>query len=517
MKQSRWPSGLRRVALVLTTLACGGCEHRSQFVRVDASTFALTHVRVIDGTSPDTREDQTVVIRGGRIASLGPSTNASVDAGTPVLDLSGRSVIPGLIGMHDHLFYQLESSTAPAMVVPAQAAFAKLYLASGVTTIRTAGAVDFDGDRRAKRAIDDGKEPGPHIHLTGPYLNAVGPVPDPAAIASQVETAAANGATSFKAYTSLRLPELQAAIDAAHRLGLRVTGHLCAIGFREAAAAGIDNLEHGLLVDTEFYPKKSPGVCPDQGPVLGDLLNRDITDVEIQQTIETLVQHRVAVTSTLAVFESFAGAVEPRLETLLAASLRNVYREQRERRSVPQGEYQRSFAKLLKKEMEFERAFVAAGGHLMAGVDTTGWGGIVAGFGDQRQLELLVDAGFTPVEAIKIATVNGASFLGEPDLGTIAVGQRADLVVVRGNPSERISDVRSVELVIKDGVGYDPVALIDAAQGMIGPARLPWLLTGRGRLMLTPIVALVIFAGLYCHKRWTSKRALRRTADRAPR
>jgi hypothetical protein len=117
--------------------------------------------------------------------------------------------------------------------------------------------------------------------------------------------------------------------------------------------------------------------------------------------------------------------------------------------------------------MQFERAFVAAGGRLMAGVDPTGWGGIVAGFGDQRELELLVDAGFSPEAAIEIATANGAAFLREREIGTIAAGNKADLVIVRGNPSLRISDVRDVEMVIKDGVGYDPAALIEAAHGSV--------------------------------------------------
>lgn len=124
---------------------------------------------------------------------------------------------------------------------------------------------------------------------------------------------------------------------------------------------------------------------------------------------------------------------------------------------------------MLRQEMEFEREFVKAGGLLLAGVDPTGWGGAIAGYGDQRGLELLVAAGFTPEEAIRIASANGALFLGESErIGTLAVGKQADIVVVRGNPSANIKDVRNVTLVFKDGVGYDPAKLIESIRGQVG-------------------------------------------------
>ncbi len=122
----------------------------------------------------------------------------------------------------------------------------------------------------------------------------------------------------------------------------------------------------------------------------------------------------------------------------------------------------------LKKEMELERAFVKAGGTLLAGPDPTGIGGVVAGFGDQREVELLVEAGFTPIQAIHIATENGSLFLHEDQIGTLAPGKQADLVVVRGDPSSKISDIENVEIVFKDGVGYDPAKLIDSVRGLVG-------------------------------------------------
>jgi hypothetical protein len=124
---------------------------------------------------------------------------------------------------------------------------------------------------------------------------------------------------------------------------------------------------------------------------------------------------------------------------------------------------------LFKKEMEFEYAFAKAGGLLLAGLDPTGMCGVIAGIGDQREVELLVEAGFTPLEAIQIATSNGAQFLGEADrIGTIAPGKQADLVVIKGDPSQKIDDIEKVEIVFKGGIGYDPTKLIDSVRGVVG-------------------------------------------------
>jgi hypothetical protein len=166
------------------------------------------------------------------------------------------------------------------------------------------------------------------------------------------------------------------------------------------------------------------------------------------------------------------------------------------------------WAAMLTKEMQFERAFVVAGGQLLAGVDPTGWGGIVAGFGDQRELELLVQAGLTPEAAIQVATGNGADFLYEGDqIGTIATGKQADLVLVRGNPSANISDVRNVEVVFKDGVGYDPEALIAATRGAVG--RDDWRRFLRWPLNVIPITLFVILVERLFLRRFRPRRSVK--------
>ncbi|HYP53711.1 MAG TPA: amidohydrolase family protein [Pyrinomonadaceae bacterium] len=454
---------------------------RRQFVRVEAPTVVLTHVRVIDGTGAAPRDDQTVVISGGRIQSVEAGATAKIPAGARVLDLTGYTVMPGLVGMHNHLFFPMGGS--PPMYSNMGASFPRLYLALGVTTIRTTGSVAPYTDLEIKRLIDSGRMIGPKMHVTAPYLEGAGaftPVmhqltgPDDAR--RMVNYWADAGATSFKAYMNITRAELRAAVEEAHKRGLKVTGHLCSVGYREAAEIGIDNLEHGLFADSEFVPDKKPDVCPPGSAVSASLRQLDLNGPAARETIRTLVEKNVAITSTLPVFEAggaplaqsgigAAGALlNPRVLGVMSVDARVRYLQARARVSPTS-----DFVALLRKAMDFERAFVQAGGLLIAGLDPTGNGGIVAGFGDLREVELLVEAGFTPVEAIKIASFNGAKFLGEDArIGSIAPGKQADLMVVRGNPAANIADIENVEIVFKDGVGYDSEKLIQSVQGLVG-------------------------------------------------
>jgi len=280
---------------------------------------------------------------------------------------------------------------------------------------------------------------------------------------------AGQGVDDFKVYMNITRAELAAAIEEAHRLGLKITGHLGSIGFREAAAMGIDDLEHGLMVDSEFVPGKQPDVCPPAREGRVTLLKLDVSGPEVRETIRELVARKVAVTSTLPVFEISVPGRPPLQQRVLDAMSEEARLSYLTTRARIGERPDSPMASLLEKEMEFERAFVAAGGLLLAGPDPTGYGGVVPGFGDQREVELLVEAGFTPVEAIKIATMNGAQYLGELDrIGTVASGKLADLVVIKGNPAENIADIENVVTVFKDGVGYDPAKLVEAARGLVG-------------------------------------------------
>lgn len=467
--------------LLFVVSALAQAPDRQQFIRVEAPLIALTHVRVIDGTGAAPLEDQTVVISGGKIQMIGPTAATTYPADARTVDLNGYTVMPGLVGMHNHMFFPMGGS--PPMYSNMGSSFPRLYLALGVTTIRTTGSVAPYTDLELKRLIDAGRIIGPKMFVTAPYLEGHGsftPVmhelKDATDARRMVSYWAEEGATSFKAYMNITRDELRAAVEEAHKRGLKVTGHLCSIGFREAAEIGIDDLEHGFFVDSEFVPDKKPDVCPAGGAVSASLRQVDLNSPAVQETIRVLVQKNVAITSTLPVFEA-AGApltqsgigaasalLNPRMLNVMSTDARVRYLQSRARVS-PDG----NFVALLRKAMEFERAFVKAGGLLLAGLDPTGNGGIVAGFGDHREVELLVEAGFTPLEAIKIATLNGAKFLGEDArIGSIAPGKQADLMVVKGNPAANINDIEKVEIVFKDGVGYDTEKLIQSVQGLVG-------------------------------------------------
>ena len=442
------------------------------FLAVDEPVIALEHVRIIDGTGAAPREDQTIVIDHGRIAAAGPFAATTAPPGARHMDLHGHTVIPGLVGMHEHLFYP---SGGGIPIYNEQAfSFPRLYLATGVTTARTAGSLEPYTDLNIKRLIDGGKMPGPKLYITGPYLEGAGSFaaqmhelsgPDDAT--RTVDYWAAEGATSFKAYMNITRAELKAAVDAAHRHGIKVTGHLCSIGFREAAEIGIDNLEHGLLVDTEFHPGKQADVCPPQATTRAEVAKIDIQSTPVRDMIADLVKHKVAITSTLAVFEAFDGSHPPLEQRFLDAVSPEAAVSYLSSRARARGGADSPSLAALKKELEFEYAFVKAGGLLIAGADPTGNGGALAGFADQRNIELLVEGGFTPVEAIRIATANGAKFLGDDRIGTIAPGKQADLVVINGNPAAQIADIRKVKLVFKDGAGYDPDKLLESIRGAV--------------------------------------------------
>ena len=477
-----------RRAFVLMMLCSSLCSAQTlspevrPFVKVDAPVVVLAHVRVIDGTGAAAREDQTIVLSKGKIESVSDASSANVPKDAQVLDLHGCSVIPGLVGMHDHMFYPAGNVVFGEMAF----SFPRLYLAGGVTTIRTTGSLEPYTDLELKKAIDARKMLGPKMHVTGPYLEGAGSwaiqlhqLTGPEDATRTVNFWLDQGVDNFKAYMFITPAELSAAIAAAHKRGAKVTGHLCSIGFREAADLGIDDLEHGLLVDTEFLPEKKAGECPDKPENLDLISKLDVKAGPLHDMILYLVQHHVAVTSTLPVFEmgSFSGrpTLQKRVLDALSPDARAAILERRLRSSdaaLIREEYGTDLSPwpaAFKKEMEFEHAFAQAGGLLLAGLDPTGMGGVIAGFGDQREVELLVEAGFTPLEAIHIATANGAQYLGELDrIGTIAPGKQADLVVIKGDPSKKIEEIENVETVFKDGIGYDSAKLIESVRGVVG-------------------------------------------------
>jgi len=441
-----------------------------EYVAVDTSLLALTHVLLVDGTGGAPKSDQTIVIRAGRIATVGPAASVAIPAGARVMDMNGSTVIPGIIGMHDHLFYTAAGGRAVQMSYTGP----RLYLGSGVTTIRTTGSRAPYAEINLKDAIDHGLAPGPRIHLTAPYITgengggAMAILNSPEAARRFVAYWAAEGATWIKAYTDIRRAELGAAIQEAHRRGIKVTGHLCSVSFQEAVSLGIDNLEHGMLTASDFTTGRPADVCPVN--LMTQISASDPKGNAGQATIQSLVQHHVSMTSTLAVYEPFVANRPTKDERTLQAmdpEVRDSYLKMRQQidSSGTGWVSQEAF----KKAMAFEREFVAAGGLMAAGVDPTGIGGALAGFGDQRNYELFIEAGFAPAQAIQIMTANGAKILGVAQtLGTVEPGKLADLVVLRGNLTTDPAVIRSPTIVFKDGVGYDSAKLIASVQGRVG-------------------------------------------------
>lgn len=442
-----------------------------QFVSVAAPVIALTHAKIIDGRGGPPLDDQTLVLRDGRIEAVGPSASVSVPEGAEALDLTGKTVIPGLIMLHEHLFYTAGAGNYNTMGF----SFPRLYLAGGVTTMRTTGSMMPYADINLKRSIDTGQALGPTMDVTAPYLNGPGlgiagvkALEGPDDAEDMVRYWSGQGSTSFKAYMQISRAELGRAVEAAHARGLKVTGHLCSVTYREAADLGIDDLEHGFTAATDFVENKQPDRCPSGAARQASLDEVDLEGAAFQGLVAHLVDRGVAVTSTNTVFETFTPGRPPASAGALdamAAEPRDAYLRRRAQIAVATSPWSGFFA----KNMAMEKAFHDAGGLLVVGTDPTGYGGVVAGYANQRAVELLVEGGFSVPEAIMVSTLNGAKYLGlEGSTGSIAVGMEADLVVVDGDLAADVSRIHAMQIVFKNGVGFDSARIFDSVKGTVG-------------------------------------------------
>ena len=436
------------------------------FLTVDTPLVALSHVTLIDGTGAQARNDQTILLRDGRIETVGTSSAVTIPAGAKVLDLRGYTVIPGLVGLHEHTYFGGISHPAPMLHS------AMLYLADGVTTAMTAGSMLPYNELNMKHLVDRGALPGPRMHIGGPYLTGPRNEPGPFRIIESPEDAtrvvnywADEGADWFKILSGPS-SVVRAVVSAAHARGLKVNAHLCAVTFIDGARLGIDVLQHGFITNSEYVPGKQPDVCPSTNQkAQADV---DPGSAEVREDIRRIVATGASVVSTLGVYESFS-LTRARLDTAELAMLAPAVR--REVEETHAGLAQSSFIvpdRLLTKMMQWERLFVAAGGLLGAGCDP--WGtGFLPGYGDLRNYELLIEAGFSPPEVVKIMTLNGARILGEQQrTGSIESGKAADLVVMRGNLAADPGAIRNITIVFRDGYGYDPVKLRTEVRGKLG-------------------------------------------------
>jgi imidazolonepropionase-like amidohydrolase len=468
------PTMQHSALLAVMLFACASLAHAgdSDYVAYAQPTIAFTHATVVDGTGGEPAHDQTLVIDHGRIVALGATQHTRVPAGAVTIDARGKTLLPGFVMVHEHLFYPTGNNAYTEMVY----SFTPLYLAGGTTTMRTAGTMMPYADLNLRNNIDQGKMVGPDIDVSGPYLNGPGlPIAgvhvlrDADDAERTVNYWADEGVTSYKAYMNITRDELQRVITTAHKRGRKVTAHLCSVTYREAADLGIDNLEHGFFAASDFVKDKQPDVCP--GAAVNHSLSAlDPASPTVKSLIKLLVDRHVALTSTLTVFETFVAGRPQAPQAALDLLIPEVRAQYEKTWARVQAHPNPDQSKLFPKLAALEKQFVDAGGTLLAGTDPTGYGGVVPGYSGKREVELLVDVdGFSFEQAIKIATLNGAKFLGrDKDVGTLEKGKRADLLVIDGDPLTNTAAIEHMPLVFKNGVGYRTEAIFAAMKNTVG-------------------------------------------------
>ena len=454
-------------------------DETKKYIEYNDSITVFKNALLIDGKGNAAKPNQTIIISKGKIYWVGDDAKAILPKEANIINLKGKAVMPGLVMMHEHMYISAHDiSTRYLNLKQLPFTFPRLYLAAGATTIRTCGSIEPYSDIRIKKDIDLGLLPGPNMELTAPYIEGKSPLfpqmkenKTPEEAAAFVNYWAEQGFTSFKAYMGVDKPTLKSAIDAAHKRKLKITGHLDLVTYKEAASLGMDNLEHGFIASTDFTAGKKENEPPDAGAAIQSLGNLNIQSDSVKQFLQFLIDKKTGITSSLAVFEGFT-TTQPRPDqeaiNAMSPDTRDFYL--RVYVMLKSAKSPNDQEKAFVKTAKMEKLFYDMGGLLTVGTDPTGNGGTLAGYGTWRAIELLVEvAGFTPLEAIKIATLNGSIALGfDKTIGTIESGKSADLLIIDGDPSKTISDLRKVLFVFKNGVGFNSKKLFESVKGKVG-------------------------------------------------
>ncbi len=410
-----------------------------------SSTLAIVGATLIDGTGAAPVEDAAVVIHDGRILAVGPRAKVKISRDAQVVDAHGKTILPGLWDMHAH-FEQVE--------------WGPIYLAAGVTTVRDCGN-ELEFITAVRDAIAQGRGLGPRLLLagvvdgSGPMALGVERVDTPEQARMWTDRYHAAGFQQMKIYSSVKLEELKAVADEAHRLGMTVTGHVPqGLTAYETVPAGQDQINHISYVD-ELMQKPLPQNAT-RAERANAAANLDLNSSEAQKAVAFLRDHHTVVDPTLSIFELFGAttakppaAFEPGISKIpqeLAQPLTDV---------APPNENTELRERLFQKEVAIVGALHRAGIPVVAGTDQA-----VPGHSLHREMELYVEAGFTPIEALQAATIVPARVMGmEKEVGTVEKGKRADLILINGNPLEDIHKTRNVEYVITNGAMYHTTEL----------------------------------------------------------
>lgn len=418
--------------------------------------IVFEHADVFDSETGKVLPDQTVVITGNRIVSVGAGKSGTLPGGAFKIDATGKTLIPGLWDMHAHV------AEGDGL----------LNLAAGVTTVRDLGNSIDELLARRKR-IEEGTEIGTRIILAG-IIDGPGPYqgPENVLVATEAEARAAVdnyvklGYEQIKIYSSVKPELVPAIIDEAHKAGRRVSGHIPAyMTASQCVKLGYDEIQHVNFLVLNFFP----GVKETQTRLrLTEpaklAAGLDLGSSEVQAFVQLLKEHHTVVDPTMSIFEgqytAKPGQVSPGYTAVFARLPVQVRRGMLNGGlQAPDGmdaRYRESFAKMV----SLVGLLYKAGVPVEAGTDS------LAGFALHRELELDAQAGIPPAEVLKLATLGAARIMKrDADLGSIAAGKLADVVLVNGNPAANISDVRKTALVVKDGVVYLPSEL-DAELGI---------------------------------------------------
>ncbi|SEQ86504.1 Imidazolonepropionase [Hyunsoonleella jejuensis] len=470
---------MKKLILVITLILCvlritaqEFSPRVKQFISVDTSTVAIKNVTVIDGTGNAIKKRQTLIIKDKSILDVGDVSKLKIPKDALIIDGTGKTVIPGLVMLHEHLFYTkfFENWFSVGQMT---FTFPRLYLAGGVTTMRTAGSIQPQSDLNVKQWISEGKMTGPKMDVTSPFIEREGPpiaelgfIKDTKEVSEMVNYWANRGVTSFKLYNNVTKEDMKVCLEEAHKRGFKVTGHLCSVTYEEASNLGIDNLEHGFMASTDFDEDKDEDIC-DPFNARTSLTTEPVDSDKINRLIDILIKNGTTITTTPNVFEPYTnrelipGGGESAVTPEVLKDVKYIYDRSIGKDSLTLERFN--------KNLIWLKRFYDKGGKLVAGTDPTGAGRTVAGYANQRTIEILVEAGFPLEDVIKICTLNGATYLEQQNtIGTIEVGKLADIILIDGDLKTDIKNIRNMEIVFKEGVGFNSQKLFESVKGKVG-------------------------------------------------